>query len=565
MVEYLRLSQLLVHGRVATHPVAFRPDAGGEMLFSDFCRAIAAWQQAFAAQPGMRWALYSENAAEFAAALFGAWHAGKCVVLPPDTLPATMAQLALQVEGFAGDFPAGYTPLRPDAGVESPAWQPLDETAEGVVIFTSGSSGQPEAIPKRLEQLFNEVEAQAGLWGNYWNDARVLATVSHQHIYGLLFRVLLPLALGRPFDTVRLNFPEEIAIAAAKAPSVLITSPAHLKRLPQHLAWEAAQTCLRAVYSSGGPLTTEAMQLSRSVLGSAPIEIFGSSETGGIAWRQRTDDIAMTWHLLPGVSMQVTGEDAVVQSPFLRNPTGYALNDRIRLTEQGFELLGRADRIVKIEEKRVSLNAIEQHLRASDLLDEVRVVVLPGDRAALGVVAVPTVAGWAIYDAQGKRALNAALRARLSEAVETVVVPRRWRYVWALPTNAQGKTVEADLLAQFDLRRPEARLLSRDASQAALMLEVAASLPYFDGHFSSAPILPGVTQIEWAIRFGRELFPLPPHFLRMEAIKFQHIIQPGGTVRLELVFNPERDNLSFKLLSASGTHASGRIVFGAMV
>jgi acyl-coenzyme A synthetase/AMP-(fatty) acid ligase len=36
----------------------------------------------------------------------------------------------------------------------------------------------------------------------------------------------------------------------------------------------------------------------------------------------------------------------------------------------GFVLAGRADRIVKIEEKRVSLSAIEQRLLASPLVRE---------------------------------------------------------------------------------------------------------------------------------------------------------------------------------------------------
>jgi acyl-coenzyme A synthetase/AMP-(fatty) acid ligase len=563
MAECLRLSQLLQQqGRADDYPVAFRHGTTSTVDFAAFGRSVAAWRTAFAAQSGVRWALYSEDALEFAAALFGAWYAGKCAVLPPDILPATLKQLRTQVDGFAGAFPSQCKPLMPAAEIAQEAWHLLDETAEGVVIFTSGTSGQPEAIPKRLDQLFNEIETQAGLWRARWDGARILATVSHQHIYGLLFRVLLPLALGRPFDAYRLNFPEEIALFAAEAPAVLIASPAHLKRLPQHLDWAAARNHLRAVYSSGGPLSTEALQLCRNVLGQAPVEIYGSSETGGIAWRHRMDDAASFWHLFPGVTMQTEDETAVVHTPFLRTRAGYVLNDRVRQTASGFELLGRADRIVKIEEKRVSLTHIEQILLGSGLLAEVRVFVLPGERGALAAVAVPSAAGWAVLDAQGKLALNAALRAQLSDAVETVALPRRWRYVWALPVNAQGKTTEADLLAQFDARRPEGRLLSHDETQAVLQLEVADSLPYFDGHFPDAPILPGVAQIEWAIRFGRELFALPPHFLRMEAVKFQHIIQPGARIRLELGYNAERGSLSFKLLSASATHASGRIVFG---
>ncbi len=42
---------------------------------------------------------------------------------------------------------------------------------------------------------------------------------------------------------------------------------------------------LRAIFSSGGPLPFEVAQESKRLLGPVPIEVYGSSETGGIAWR----------------------------------------------------------------------------------------------------------------------------------------------------------------------------------------------------------------------------------------------------------------------------------------
>ena len=54
---------------------------------ADFVAQAAAWRQAFAGQPGKRWALYLDSTIDFAAALLGAWHAGKHVVLPGDTRP----------------------------------------------------------------------------------------------------------------------------------------------------------------------------------------------------------------------------------------------------------------------------------------------------------------------------------------------------------------------------------------------------------------------------------------------------------------------------------------------
>ena len=58
-----------------------------------------------------------------------------------------------------------------------------------------------------------------------------------------------------------------LAPALANGPCVLIASPAHLKRLPDHLDWRGAARMLRAVFSSGGPLAPETALAMGSLLG----------------------------------------------------------------------------------------------------------------------------------------------------------------------------------------------------------------------------------------------------------------------------------------------------------
>jgi 3-hydroxymyristoyl/3-hydroxydecanoyl-(acyl carrier protein) dehydratase len=94
-----------------------------------------------------------------------------------------------------------------------------------------------------------------------------------------------------------------------------------------------------------------------------------------------------------------------------------------------------------------------------------------------------------------------------------------------------------------------------------LALRISAELLYFDGHFDAAPILPGIAQLDWAIAFGRRYFDLPPVFSAVHALKFQQVIQPGACVMLELQHDPSQGSLRFRLHSAAGQHASGRIVF----
>ncbi|HEY9103759.1 AMP-binding protein [Chitinimonas sp.] len=560
MADFIALDQLLAKGRPIDHPIALR--AGTVLDFAGFSQMVSGWYGAFAADPGQRYALYFEDCVEFAAALFGAWQAGKQVYLPSDLLPATAERLRREVDGFAGDIPDSLPQVR--AGEPRQVdWQPLPREALALTVYTSGTTGLPSAIPKRLAQLFDEVLALATCFDERAGESVVLATVSHQHIYGLLFRVLWPLASGRPFAAQRLLYPEDmVAAMTGQTACVLVASPAHLKRLPAGLPWGQACISLRAVFSSGGPLLQEALTDSRALLGQAPLEVYGSSETGGIAWRQRRHDTDAAWQLLPGVQVRVEGGALAVCSPHLAQPGWQTTSDRVRLTEQGFELLGRADRIVKLEEKRVSLSAVEAALLATGLLAEARLVVREGARSTLAVLGVPTEQGWALLEAEGKRALSQRLRTALASELEASVLPRHWRYLWRLPLNAQGKTTDEALRALLDPRRPTVRCLSVTDNTATLRLYISPELPYFDGHFPGSPILPGVAQLEWVVRLGQECFSLPAHFLRMDAVKFQQLIQPGQMLELLLGYQRERATLSFTMQSPAGVHASGRLVFG---
>lgn len=562
MVDHIPLETLLLRSQAATRVVALR--AGKPVDFASFEDAVSAWRMAFSAASGQNWAVFMEDSVDFATVLFGAWHAGKCVYLPSDALPGTIKRLSREVDGFVGEF-SGMPTLSKVSVPKGTDWGALDREAEALVIYTSGTSGEPVSIPKKLGQLFAEVDIQIGCWGRMFENAAVQSTVTHQHIYGLLFRILVPLATGRPFAAERLLYPEDIVAALrASEAMVLVASPAHLKRLPEGLPWDEVRDRLCGVFSSGGPLPDQALSDCLALLGQAPIEIYGSSETGGVAWRQQISLGAKHWRLLPGVEMRSVQGVGQVRSAHLPDSDWFLLSDRVSLSGDvgEFDLFGRVDRIVKIEEKRVSLTAVEQALSSCDLVGEARVLPLYGERVVLGAVIVLSEKGWELYRAEGKRALNEHLHAWLGGELGPCALPRRWRYSWSLPVNAQGKTTEQMLISFFDSRRPSACLLERSEYQAMLRIDVDADSPFFDGHFSQYPILPGVTQIEWAICFGRELFAVPPVFLRMESIKFQQVIQPGASVMLMLELNAERGCLGFKLTSEAGTHAGGRICFG---
>lgn len=571
-------------------------------------RRVQDWQALLAAQQGRHFALYFEDSLEFAAALLGGWQAGKTVWLTADTLPASCAALRARVDGFLGEFPQDCAPLMPvranmtAAGAEAntpavPALRALDGGFEALVVHTSGSTGAPQAIPKRLSQLASEVDVLEAMFGAAIGDgASVVATVSHQHIYGLLFKVLWPLCAGRPVQAESAAYPEELAALLVERPALLVSSPAHLKRLPAIDLWREARAQLRAVFCSGGPLPEEAAYACADLLGKAPIEVYGSSETGGVAWRQRGAPAPgnAAWTAFPNVAWQVGAEGALaVRSPHLADDNWLQLADRAAATADGrFELLGRADRIVKLEEKRISLDALEAALRASPLVVEARLMLDDSTpRACLAAFVVLAPAGRAQLQARGKLAMNRTLRALLAADAEAVALPRRWRYLDQMPVNAQGKTTHAALAALLAdapaskaesapataaaaTARPVAaapgrptepawRELERGVAQVRLELTVPPDLLYFDGHFPGSPILPGVVQVDWAIARGRAYFDMPPVFRDIAMLKFQQVIAPGATAQLELAWDPAKSSLQFKYLSEAGQHASGRVLFAA--
>jgi acyl-coenzyme A synthetase/AMP-(fatty) acid ligase len=558
MADWIPLTRVALPGPPG-RTVALR---AGELLPHQRFRAdVARWHAAFARVNGPRIALYFDDSYDFACALFAAWHAGKVPVLPGDAQPATLERLLPEVDACAGDLPGALRPAEP----ASSALTALDLHATRAVIYTSGSSGRPLAIQKRLAQLDAEVQHLESTFGErVGEDALIHATVSHQHIYGLLFLTLWPLAAGRTVAVEKLAYPEQMAERLAAGPSVLVASPAHLRRLPDTLDWSGAPGQLRAIFSSGGPLPPEASQQAHVLTGQSPIEVYGSSETGGVAWRQRAFH-GDAWTPLPNVRWRLKDETLCVQSLHLDGDDWWETSDRAKALDDGrFVLQGRADRIAKIAEKRVSLVAMEEALVASGLLAEARTLLVEDDQGSrLAVVAVPTEAGWQLLQEQGKRALNDSLRAHLLRGFERVVLPRRFRYLRDLPVNTQGKATEALLSALFQPELPQAQWRERRLPQVALSLDIVPQLRVFDGHFAGAPVLPGVVQLDWAIVFGRQAFAdVPPRFLRAEQLKFQMPVLPPLQLELALEWNAELKQLSFRYSSRKGNHSSGRLVFG---
>lgn len=429
---------------------------GKPVTQKSLCQRAYLWKTYLEQVQATKLAVFVEDTLEFMAVLIAGLQAGKTFYLPPNALPATAQSLSKYVDGFIGQFPEAFSPISlPLTAIdESIPTVPLTVHQDReIFIFTSGSTGEPQAIPKRVRQLITEVRILESTFGDGLQDMKLYATVSHNHIYGLLFKVFWPLYTRRPIQAESLNWPEELVAAADKEDIILISSPAHLKRFAQSDVFGSLKRKIPAVFSSGAPLDRDtALAISR-LFGNAPYEVYGSSETGGIAWRQRTEETSESWTPLNGVLWRINPKDSTleIQSPHLYDSDWFQMADII--SPEGndrFLLKGRVDRIVKLEEKRVSLSAIERELLASGLVEDSRIILVDmpdTKRQRFAAFIVLNAEGKRFILNKGKRSLNRFFREKLAMAFEPVTLPKIWRYIDALPVNRQGKTTYADLQA----------------------------------------------------------------------------------------------------------------------
>ncbi|MDD1610599.1 MAG: AMP-binding protein [Methylococcaceae bacterium] len=551
------LSDCLSQIKQRRTPIAYH--AGHYYTGAQFHAAVTAWTQRFKAQSTQDYALYTEAAYPFAVLLFALFHAGKKVWLASNNRPTTAQQLQQHCQ-LIGDWAAheqfDYR-LNSVDGLRPTVLSPLNTADTQLVIFTSGSTGVAKPVIKRLAQLQQEIITLEKNWGKQIANSEVLSTVSHQHIYGLLFRVLWPLFAGRCFHSQCYLNPESLIHNTQDETACWVASPAQLKRLTVDSPWKGISK-LTVIFSSGGALPTSAAQQILQYSNQAVIEIYGSSETGGIAWRQQST----TWTLFNGISLMKNADQWQLTSPYL--PESVLLDDQLSLQTNGqFILNGRLDRIVKIEEKRLSLTELEQCLLATPWLSDAFTLLISTHRDLIAAAVVLTDAGQQQLATLGRNHFIQQLRATLHQRFEAVLLPKKWLFFNSLPLTTQGKIDQTLLMQLFNAdqtKLPQLQSVNSHLNNIELGLKVPASLIYFPNHFASYPILPGVVQIAWVAHFGKLFFTLDQPFLTMEVIKFAKLIHPNDELTLTLYWKPDTGKLQFSFSSSQGTHSSGRLI-----
>lgn len=82
---------------------------------------------------------------------------------------------------------------------------------------------------------------------------------------------------------------------------------------------------------------------------------------------------------------------------------------------------------------------------------------------------------------------------------------------------------------------------------------------YFDGHFPGHPILPGVVQVDWAVRFADHYLDMKIGSAQSFSVKFSSIIQPRQPITMVLQRSTNDERLRFIFRDNGKTLSTGSI------
>ena len=410
-----------------------------------------------------------------------------------------------------------------------------------VVFETSGTSGAPKRVVRTEATLDADARGIVAAFPEVWKGAPlVVSSARRDHLLGHLWCERAPRLAGCRVHPEVITSVEALVAAcrtaSGAASALFVTTPSFLAKAAAHPDFASLRGRLSAVVVSGGPLSAETVRAVVDATGVCPLEIYGSTEAGTVAWRRQSADGELC-RLQAGVEATAGPDGAlVVDSPYaMARPL--VLSDAVAFAgPRRFRLLGRLDRRVKVLEEFVSLPAVEAAFAAHPFVAAVRVEAFGGDVPRLGALVVPSATGREALASGASASVAATLRRDLLPGVGERAFPRRVRFVRELPVDARGKTTARDARAALSAWCREPAVLDWAATGARLdaTLVFLPDCECFRGHFPGRPILPGVAQAFFVRHFARQAFPDFPDRAEWRRLKFQRLVRPGERVALSV-------------------------------
>ncbi len=372
----------------------------------------------------------------FTVGLAAALLRGQVTLLPPNETPDLIARLAshypdayclsdrtlppvaIKTVGFPEEVPSGTA---------APRVPVVPERQAAVIMFTSGSTGQPVPYRKTWGSLVRTAQAECESLGLHaWPALALLGTVPPQHAFGLESTVMIGMRCGYALHAGRPFFPADIRaeLSSLPRPRGLVTTPVHLRVL---LAETDELPPADFLLCATAPLSPQLAAAAEARFGAPLHEIYGCTESGGIATRRTVE--AAEWRALREIVLRSDGRGTWVKGGPV--DAEVLLADVIEVRERGeFLLHGRSGDLVNIAGKRTSLAHLNYHLNSIDGVRDGVFVAPEGEGEG-----VARLTAYVVAPGLTSESLMNTLRQRIDAAF----LPRPLHLVEALPRNATGK------------------------------------------------------------------------------------------------------------------------------
>jgi acyl-coenzyme A synthetase/AMP-(fatty) acid ligase len=384
--------------------------------------------------------LCTENKAVIAACILASL-AGSCQLILPYAFSAHALAEMYDAVGFNAaiadhpeEMPAGVEIITPLAGkisdIDPEDIRDPDESF--LQLFTGGSTGKPKVWSKSPRNLFAEAFYLKEKFDLSAKDLFV-STVPPYHIYGLLFSVLVPFVAQAKVLSDIYTFPQEIISTTNKhKATVLVSVPIHYRSLKVD---NLSAPSLKVAFSSSGVLNRSDAIHFQNKTGLGITEIYGSTETGGIAARSISEHTE-SWKPADVVSWKISGKRLSIKSLFIsaemeKDSEGFCVTgDEVQPDKDNrFILLGRADGIVKVAGKRVDLLDVQNKILTLPTVIDALVIALPAEKGRESVIAA--IVACKLNEIQ--------LKKMMLEKLEPYAMPRRIKIVSSIARATTGK------------------------------------------------------------------------------------------------------------------------------
>lgn len=421
----------------------------------------------------------------------------------------------------------------------------LDDKEYIFHFSTSGStSNKGKIVEKNLLNFVlecNDLTKQLNL--NKYENLEFYTTTTLNHIYGFSYHFMLPLLSGNVINIDRINYPEDVNFENA----VLITTPSFLDMMKRYNV--RPKNKLKIIMMAGAKIKDDLYKFAETISDKV-IDIYGSTETSTIGFRESSNTNKLT--LLDGVEIISTGIDGTTIKTNYSIQNIQNIGDRIKLDGKNIEILGRMDRTLKIQEKRIDLNILENKIKENEMVSDCFCFEYKNKVACL---MVPTEIGKKAVFNEGKIEVIKKLKKFLKDDFE--IIPQRWKFYDEIPINERGKINKEKINEIFNLNLSLPLILNSkiEKEKASFELCFLSDSNFFKGHFENFPILAGVVQLFYADFFIKRAFKIDCHKGQIRKIKFSNIIRPNKKVQLNLIKNEK--NVSFEYIDNNKAYSGG--------